>query len=84
MKSHKNVHQIYKEVVSEEQLSLENAHGVSPVCLLAVFSCRFAILTLEIKQVLLMLAYRIHTFMGGYMKHFGERVGGAETILLNQ
>lgn len=37
MKSHKNVRQIYKEVVSEEQYLLENAHGVSPVYILAVF-----------------------------------------------
>lgn len=37
MKSHKNVHQIHTEVVSEEQHSLENAHGDSPVCLLPVF-----------------------------------------------
>lgn len=29
-----------------------------------------------------MFAYRIHTFMGGYMKLFGEQMGGAETILL--
>lgn len=31
-----------------------------------------------------MFAYRIPTFMGGYMKLFGEQMGGAETILLNQ
>lgn len=37
MKSHKNIHQIYKELVSEDQHSLENTHGVSLVCLLAVF-----------------------------------------------
>lgn len=35
--SHKNVHQIYKGVASEEKYSLENAHGDSPVCLPAVF-----------------------------------------------
>lgn len=37
MKNHKNVHQIYKEVVLEEQHLLENAYGDSTVCLLAVF-----------------------------------------------